>query len=148
MYPTCGERLDCTTSNQVTITAYVGIKPLVLKYVCTSACALESTSVSLVSRNDIFRPCASAQKGAMSGGVELVGKRNRKLCVNGTSNEISPLEFTYMRRWSQVCQSNAINNTLFLVAGIRHIILCYILCIVKVVPIATSRYIQWVHRTG
>ena len=98
MYPTCGEPLNCTTSNQVTITAYVGIKPLELKYVCTSACALESTSVSLVSRNDIFRPSASAQKGAMSGGVKLVGKRDGKPCRNGTSNEISPLEVTYMKR--------------------------------------------------
>ena len=69
-----------------------------LKCVCTSACALESTSVSLVSRNDIFRPSASAQKGAMSGGVKLVGKRDRKPCRNGTSNEISPLEVTYMKR--------------------------------------------------
>ena len=51
--------------------------------------------MSLVSRNDIFSPCASAQKGAMSGGVESVGKRNGKLRVNGTSNEISPLELTY-----------------------------------------------------
>jgi len=69
-----------------------------LKYVCTSFCALESTPVSLVSRKDILPPCASAQKGAISGGVELVGKRDGKLRGNGASNEISPLVFTYKRR--------------------------------------------------
>ena len=94
-HPTCEEPLNCTTSNQVTTTAYVGMKLLMLKYVCTSSCALESTSVSLVSRNDIFSPCASAQKGAMSGGVKSVGKRDGKLRVNGISNEINPLELTY-----------------------------------------------------
>jgi len=72
----------------------VGVKSLVLKYACTSFCALESTAGSLDSRNDMFPPCASAQKGDISGGVELVGKRDVKLCRNGEPIEISPFELT------------------------------------------------------
>ena len=42
----------------------------------------------------MFPPCASAQKGDISGGVELVGKRDVKLCRNGEPIEISPFELT------------------------------------------------------
>ena len=89
---------NCTTSNQVTITTYVGVNPVVLKYVCTSFCALERTPVSLVSRNDMFPPCASAQNGAINGGVESVGKFNGKLCGNGSPTEINPFELACGKR--------------------------------------------------